>query len=254
MIQFDRVTKSFNGKTVIDDLSFTIKKGELFTIIGPSGTGKSVSLKLISNLISPTTGRIIVDGDDISSASDAQLAAIRRKIGYLFQNGALLGWMTLAENITLPLREREHLSDAEIDERLAKALEWVELEGHGDKYPSEISGGMVKRAGFARAVIEGPQILLFDEPTSGLDPVMSRTIDSLIAKINRRLGVTCVVVTHDLSGALRYADRIALLSKGRFAEVAAPAEFVKSQAPEAINFLKAQFITEKGVEHGSEQN
>lgn len=253
MIQFDHVSKSFSGKTVIDDLSFNVKKGELFTIIGPSGTGKSVTLKLISHLIAPTSGRVIVDGEDISEASDAQLTAIRRKIGYLFQNGALLGWMTLAENITLPLREREHLSDAEINDRLAKALEWVELEGHSDKYPSEVSGGMLKRAGFARAVIEGPQILLFDEPTSGLDPVMSRTIDSLISKINRKLGVTCVVVTHDLSGALRYADRIALLSKGRFAEVATPADFVKSQVPEAVNFLKAQFIIEKGVEHGPEQ-
>ncbi len=239
-IAFTEVGKTFGQRRVIDGLSLTVYKGERFVIIGPSGTGKSVTLKLMSGQLSATEGRIEVLGEGVADLDSKQLAKLRRRMGYLFQSGALLGWKTLAENVALPLRERERLPEAEIGERVRKALEEVGLGEAGDRYPSEVSGGMVKRAAFARAIIEDPEVLLFDEPTSGLDPVMSRTIDRLIVQINETHGAACVVVTHDLAGALRYADRIGFLKDGRFLEIGTPSEILKSSHPEVQAFLSAQ--------------
>ena len=156
--------------------------------------------------------------------------------------------MTVADNIALPLREKTRLSEKEIDARVAEALRMVGLESDGDKFPNEISGGMQKRAGFARAIVRRPEIVLYDEPTSGLDPITSRTIDRLILKLNADLGITSVVVTHDLQGALLIADRIAMLTGGRFVEVSAPKAFVATDQPEVRGFLDAQFISKKGLE------
>ncbi len=239
-IVFEDVVKAFGARRVLDGLGFAVQKGELFVIIGPSGTGKSVTLKLMAGLLRPTAGSVRVLGQDVASLSAEGLSTLRRRMGFLFQSGALLGWKTLAENVALPLAERDRLPKAEIGRRVRAALEEVGLGDAGGLYPAEVSGGMVKRAAFARAIIEDPEVLLFDEPTSGLDPVMSRTVDYLIAQINRSRGAACVVVTHDLAGALRYADRIAFLKDGRFLEVAAPAAIVRSGVPEVRAFLAAQ--------------
>ncbi len=241
-IAFENVTKAFGSRKVIDGQTFEVRRGELFVIIGPSGTGKSVTLKLASGQLSATSGTIKVLGQNLAELNSTRLAKLRRKMGYLFQSGALLGWKTLAENVALPLMERDRLPAAEIAKRVKAALEEVGLGESGDLYPAEVSGGMVKRAAFARAIIEEPEVLLFDEPTSGLDPVMSRTIDNLIAQINRAHGAACVVVTHDLAGALRYADRIGFLKGGRFLEVATPEAILKSTLPEVQAFLSAQAL------------
>ncbi len=239
-IAFEHVTKAFGPRKVIDDQNFEIRRGERFVILGPSGTGKSVTLKLASGQLAPTAGVVRVLGQDISELHSWELAKLRRKMGYLFQSGALLGWKTLAENVALPLAERDRLPDSTIRDRVQAALEEVGLGDAGELYPAEVSGGMVKRAAFARAIIEEPEVLLFDEPTSGLDPVMSRTIDNLIVQINETHRAACVVVTHDLAGALRYADRIGFLKGGRFLEVATPETLVHSTLPEVQAFLAAQ--------------
>ena len=176
---------------------------------------------------------------DISSCGDDELVKIRDRIGYLFQGGALLAWMTVAENVALPLEECTKLSDLEIAVRVRHALKAVELTAAADKYPAEISGGMQKRAGLARAVVRESDIVLYDEPTSGLDPVTSITINRLIRKLNRELGITSIVVTHDMQGALDIADRILLLKGGRVVECSTPAEFTQSTNPDVREFLAA---------------
>ncbi len=248
MIRFDHVTKRLGGRNVLDDLSFEIKKGEVFIIVGPSGTGKSVTLKHMVRLLTPTSGSVWIADTEVSAANGGTLEKVRERFGYLFQGGALLGWMTVADNIALPLREKTRLPEKEIDERVAEALRMVGLEADGDKFPNEISGGMQKRAGLARAIVRRPEIVLYDEPTSGLDPITSRTIDKLILKLNTDLGITSVVVTHDLQGALLIADRIAMLTGGRFVEVSAPKVFVATDQPDVRGFLDAQFISKKGLE------
>ena len=243
MIRFDHVTKMLGGREVLSDLTFEIRKGEVFTIVGSSGSGKSVTLKHIVRLLTPTSGAVWVGDTEVSAADGPALEKARERFGYLFQGGALLGWMDVYENVALPLREKTRLSAAAIDKRVREVLAMVELENDGGKLPSEISGGMQKRAGLARAIVRQPEIVLYDEPTSGLDPVTSRTIDRLIRKLNTELGITSVVVTHDLQGALMIADRIAMLAEGRFIEVDTPAAFVKTVQPKARAFLDAQFVS-----------
>ena len=239
LVKFENVTKRFGGEAVLDDLSFEVGKGEIFCVVGPSGTGKSVTLKHIVRLLKPTSGRVFVDGVDVAAADDGDLRKVRDMTGYLFQGGALLAWMTVAENVALPLRERTRCSEEEIARRVGAALEAVELSRAADKYPSEISGGMQKRAGLARAVVREPAIVLYDEPTSGLDPVTSNTINRLIKKLNRELGITSIVVTHDLMGACAIADRIMLLKDGKAQVILPPAEFLKSNNPAAAEFVAA---------------
>jgi phospholipid/cholesterol/gamma-HCH transport system ATP-binding protein len=247
MIQFKQVTKRLGGRNVLEELSFEIKKGEIFIIVGPSGTGKSVTLKHMVRLLTPTSGSVWIDETEISAANGSELDRVRERFGYLFQGGALLGWMSVADNIALPLREKTKASEDEIGQRVAEALRMVGLENDGDKFPSEISGGMQKRAGLARAIVRRPEIVLYDEPTSGLDPVTARTIDQLIRRLNEELGITSVVVTHDLQGALLIADRIAMLTNGRFVEASEPKVFVATDQPDVRGFLDAQFISKKGL-------
>lgn len=239
LIAFENVVKLFNGVAVLDGVTFTIEKGEVLAVVGPSGTGKSVTLKHLVRLLTPTSGRVLVDGIDVAECSSRELARIRSRIGYLFQGGALLAWMTVAENVALPLRECTNLSDSEIDKRVAAALESVELTAAADKYPAQISGGMQKRAGLARAIVRESDVVLYDEPTSGLDPVTSVTINRLIKKLNKELGITSVVVTHDLQGALAIADRLLLLKNGKVVECSTPEAFLASDKPAVKEFLAA---------------
>jgi phospholipid/cholesterol/gamma-HCH transport system ATP-binding protein len=244
MIEFKNVTKVLSGKPVLNDLSFTIERGETFCIVGASGAGKSVTLKHMVRLMTPDDGRVIIGEDEISSAEGRELGRIRNRFGYLFQSAALLAWLSVAENVALPLREKHALSEEEILGRVNETLKMVELDNDGAKLPSEISGGMRKRAGLARAIVENPEIVLYDEPTSGLDPVTSRTIDRLIGRLRSELGVTSVVVTHDLHSALAIGTRIAMLHHGRVAALAAPDAFIKSENKEVQRFLAAQYITQ----------
>lgn len=246
MIRFEHVTKRFGSKTVLDDVSFEVKKGEIFFIVGPSGTGKSVSLKHMVRLLTPDDGRVLVAGEDISHAPDSDLERIRERFGYLFQGGALLAWLSVADNVALPLREKTTLDEDEIAQKVARTLELVEMGRDGDKMPSEISGGMQKRAGLARAIVRDPEIVLYDEPTSGLDPVMSRHIDRLMLDLNLKLGVTSIVVTHDLNSALSIGHRIAMLKGGHIVELSTPAEFRESTNPDVREFMDAQFKVESG--------
>ncbi|MBO4287834.1 MAG: ABC transporter ATP-binding protein [Kiritimatiellae bacterium] len=242
MIRFEHVTKTFGDQNVLDDLSFEIRKGEIFHIVGTSGAGKSVTLKHMVRLLSPTSGSVWLGDREISAADGRGLEEIREHFGYLFQSAALLGWMTVGENIALPLREKTKLSEDEIEEKVQTALKMVGLEDAGEKYPSEISGGMQKRAGLARAIVRNPEIVLYDEPTSGLDPVTSRAIDRLIRDLNERLGITSVVVTHDLYSSFLTATRIAMLSRGKFIEIGTPEQFAASTQPEVRGFLDAQGV------------
>ena len=239
VIQFEDVVKKFNGAAVLDGLTFDVRKGEVLCVVGPSGTGKSVTLKHLVRLLTPTAGRVLVDGTDVAACSDRELARIRSRIGYLFQGGALLAWMTVAENVALPLEECTDLSADEIARRVDDALAAVELSAAAEKYPAEISGGMQKRAGLARAIVRDADIVLYDEPTSGLDPVTSVTINGLIRRLNRTHGITSVVVTHDLQGALAIADRILLLKGGRAVACATPGDFVKLENRDVREFLAA---------------
>ena len=247
MIRFEHVTKTLSGRAVLNDLSFEIKKGEVFIIVGPSGTGKSVTLKHIVRLMAPDSGEVFIGDDEISTLSGRALEKTRERFGFLFQSGALLGWLSVFDNVALPLREKTRMTEDEIAERVNTVLGLVELGEDGDKFPDEISGGMQKRAGLARAVIRSPEIVLYDEPTSGLDPMTARTIDKLIRKLSDQLGITSVVVSHDLQGSLLIGDRIAMLKNGRFLEVSPPKVFVASDQPDVRGFLDAQFIPKTGV-------
>ena len=225
MIRFENVHKSFDGVKVLDGVSFDVADGEVLAVVGPSGTGKSVMLKHIVGLLSPDEGVVSVkDG---------------ARIGYLFQGGALLAWLTVRENVALPLKETTRLSESEIDKCVEEALRAVGMEDAADRYPAEISGGMVKRAGLARAIVRKADAVLYDEPTSGLDPVTARTIHRLIRKLNAERGITSLVVTHDLAGACSFADRILMLKDGRVVLTAGPDEFMASEIPEVRELISA---------------
>ena len=224
MIEFRNVVKRFGEAAVLDGLTFDVEKGEILAVVGPSGTGKSVTLKHVVGLLEPDAG-------EVSVATD--------RIGYLFQSGALLAWKTVWENVALPLVETTRLKADEIERRVAAALAAVGLADDAAKYPAEISGGMQKRAGLARAIVCEAEVILYDEPTSGLDPVTSAQITRLIRDVNRTRGVTSVVVTHDLGSAFRIASRILLVKDGRAVVCLTPDEFRRSENPEARAFLAA---------------
>ena len=246
MIRFENVVKILGARRVLDGVNLHVQRGETLVIVGPSGTGKSVTLKHMVRLMTPDEGRVLVGDQVVSDAAGQKLSAIRDKFGVLFQGGALLEWLTVAENVALPLREKTTMDEDEIQKQVLEKLAMVGLEKDLEKFPSEISGGMRKRVGLARAIVMKPEIILYDEPTSGLDPVSSRMIDRLIEDLRKELGVTSVVVTHDLHSALSIGTRIAMLSDGKIVELADPEAFVKSQREEVQQFLEAQFITVRG--------
>ena len=245
MIEFRNVSKTLGGRRVLDGLSFHVKEGETFIIVGPSGTGKSVTLSHIIGLMQPDSGDVIVDGMHVERMHRRELEALRSGTGMLFQGGALLNWMNIYDNVALPLRERYSYTEEQIRGKVMEMLAFLELEDSMYKMPGEISGGMVKRAGLARAVVCNPKIMLYDEPTSGLDPVMSRKIDGLIDTLKSKYRMTSVVVTHDLVSALNIGDTVAMLYDGSMIECGAPADFMKSENPLVREFISAQFHTRK---------
>ena len=246
MIRFENITKVLGRKTVLDNVSFEVGEGETFVIVGLSGAGKSVTLKHMIRLMQPDVGNVVIDGDPINHLSRAALQRVRTKFGVLFQSAALLQWMTVKDNVALPLREHTHKDEEEIEKLVAEKLHLLNLTEATDQFPADLSGGMQKRAGLARAIIMNPQIVLYDEPTSGLDPVTSRRIDDLIVNMRKELGITSVVVTHDLHSALTIGSRIMMLHGGKIVENATPEEFIRSKDPTVQSFLESQYITKKG--------
>lgn len=246
MIRFEQVTKVLGGRAVLDQIDFEIGEGETFVIVGLSGAGKSVTLKHMIRLMRPDSGRVLIDGELINDLERSALYTVRKKFGMLFQSTALLQWLSVFDNVALPLRERTKTSEEEIKRRVMEKLELLQLADAVDKRPADLSGGMQKRVGLARAIIMEPKIVLYDEPTSGLDPVTSRHIDDLIIDMQKKLGITSVVVTHDLHSALAIGSRIMMLHRGNIVENASPEDFIRSKDPTVQSFLESQYITKKG--------
>jgi phospholipid/cholesterol/gamma-HCH transport system ATP-binding protein len=239
VVEFLGVDKTFGDNVIYEGLDLRVEKGEVLTILGASGSGKSVMLKMMLGLIPWDAGRVIVLGDDITDRRDAELLPVRRRLGMVFQNAALFDSLTVYENLAYPLIERGMKDETTISGRVAKALAMVDLPGTEDMMPADLSGGMRKRVGLARAVVQSPEVLLFDEPTTGLDPINVRRIDELILSLRREFGLTSIVVTHDLPSAYLLSDRIAMLARKRIVEIAPLAAFKRSSVPEVRAFLDA---------------
>ena len=241
MIRARGVSFAFPGRPVLEDLTIDIEESLTTVIVGRSGIGKSVLLKCITGLLRPQAGSITIDGDEVVGASKPQILAIRRRIGMLFQEGALFDSMSVYENVAFPLREHTRLTEAEIRQRVAEKLALVDLHGIEEKYPADLSGGMRKRVGLARAIVRDPKIVLYDEPTTGLDPITTDYVDDMILTAKKKLGVTSVVISHDVASAFKVADRIAFLSDGKIVEHAPPAELRRSTHPVVQRFLSTWF-------------
>jgi phospholipid/cholesterol/gamma-HCH transport system ATP-binding protein len=243
MILLEGVRKRFGEQVVLDGVDFTVREGETVALLGPSGVGKSVLLKHIIGLIRPDAGRVEVDGLDVGRLSRRELSRLRSGIGYVFQNGALFDSVNVFENIRLGITDEGKYKDQEYcRERVARSLRLVNLSPDvAHKFPAELSGGMRKRVGIARAIAGTPKYLLYDEPTSGLDPVNADIIDDLVKQLDNELGVTSVMVTHDVRGAFRVADRLALLSEGRIVLHGSQQEFLDSNNEKVRAFLERDF-------------
>jgi phospholipid/cholesterol/gamma-HCH transport system ATP-binding protein len=243
MILLRDVHKRFGSQVVLDGVNLDVQEGETLALLGPSGTGKSVLLKHIIGLIHPDSGVVMVDDEDVGRLRRKELAALRSRIGYVFQNGALFDSMSVFENVRLGITDEDKFRDEDYArERVAGCLKLVNLAPDVmAKFPAELSGGMRKRVGIARAIAGSPKYLLYDEPTSGLDPVNADVIDSLVKRLDNELGVTSVMVTHDVRGAFRTADRLALLTGGRIVQQGTQEEFLKSNNPKVQEFLERDF-------------
>jgi len=243
VIELHDVRKRFGQQVVLDGVDFVVEDGQTVALLGPSGTGKSVLLKHIVGLIRQDSGSVIVDGKDVARLGREGLRLLRSTIGYVFQNGALFDSMTVYENVRLGITDEDQFRDrAYCEERVARCLQLVNLTPETSaKYPAQLSGGMRKRVGISRAIAGTPKYLLYDEPTSGLDPVNADIIDDLVKSLAGELGVTSVMVTHDVRGAFRVADRLALLTSGRIVQQGTPAEFKQSTVPEVREFLERDF-------------
>jgi phospholipid/cholesterol/gamma-HCH transport system ATP-binding protein len=237
MIKLVDLHKSFGKQKVLDGLDIDIEDGKTTVIIGRSGGGKSVLLKHMIGLLRPERGQILIDGTDITKLNDRALNEIRKKFGMLFQEAALFDSMTVGENVAFPLREHTTMKEKEIRETVADRLRSVGLTGVEEKMPSELSGGMRKRVGLARAIALRPQIVLFDEPTTGLDPVMTEAINRLIIDTQKNLNLTCVVISHDVRSIFEIGHRIAMLYEGKIIENGTPEELRASRNPVTLQFL-----------------
>lgn len=237
MIKIEDLHKSFNGNAVLKGISLEISKGEVIALIGGSGEGKSVLLKHVAGLMKPDHGRVLVDGNDIASSRGKYLNALRAKLGFLFQGGALFDSMTVFDNVAFPLKEKTRIAKREIRGRVLQELSNVGLTGSEDKFPSQVSGGMVKRAALARALVVDPEIMLFDEPTTGLDPLIGLSILKLINSIRRERGFTGIIVTHEVPRVFDIVDRVAFLKDGKIFDYNKPEKFMSSTKPEVKEFL-----------------
>jgi phospholipid/cholesterol/gamma-HCH transport system ATP-binding protein len=237
MIEVRDLSKRFGTHSILDGVNLRIEKGESVVIIGRSGGGKSVLLKHLIGLLKPDAGQVLIEGENIVPMNERQLLRVRRKFGMLFQSAALFDSMNVAENVGFAFRRERSLPKEKIREKVAEMLEMVDLPGTEDKSPSELSGGMRKRVGLARAIIYQPQIVLYDEPTTGLDPIVSDSIDKLILRVRDRLDVTTVVVTHDMRSARRLGQRIMMLHNQRIYATGTPDEIFSSQDPVVRQFI-----------------
>jgi phospholipid/cholesterol/gamma-HCH transport system ATP-binding protein len=238
MIEVRDLKRRFGTHPILDGVSFRIEKGESVVIIGRSGGGKSVLLKHLIGLLKPDTGQVLIEGEDIVPMNERELLRVRRKFGMLFQSAALFDSMTVAENVAFAFRRDRSLPEKEVRRKVAEVLEMVDLPGTEDINPSELSGGMRKRVGLARAIIYQPQIVLYDEPTTGLDPIVSDSIDRLILRVRDRLDVTTVVVTHDMRSTRRLGQRILMLHNQRIYATGTPDEIFNSQDPVVRRFVE----------------
>jgi phospholipid/cholesterol/gamma-HCH transport system ATP-binding protein len=240
MIEISGLQKSFNGKQVLDGVDLEIKAGETMVIIGASGCGKSVLLRHIIGLLRPDRGAVRVDGVDITRIRKEELYALRRRFGMLFQGSALFDSLTVEDNVSLGLRQHTRLSKEEIRARVDDKLGMVGMAGTGHLMPAELSGGMRKRVGLARALAMDPQYVLYDEPTTGLDPITADRINDLMADLQKKLGLTSVVVTHDMVSAARVADRMAMLHQGRIIFCGTPEQIKKSPDERIQRFIRGE--------------
>ncbi len=237
VITLQRIHKAFDGNEVLRGLDLEVSRGETFSILGGSGSGKSVTVKLMIGLLKPDAGRLLVRGRDVTELPEKDWIAVRVDFGMVFQGSALFDSLSILDNVAYPLREHTTLDEDAIRARVAEKLALVGLEGIEDKLPDELSGGMKKRVAVARAVAMDPEIILYDEPTTGLDPANSRRIGQLIVSLRERLGVTSVVVTHDLTLCFSVSDRVGLLDEGRLVQVDRPEVLRREPGPEAREFL-----------------
>ena len=240
MIEVSKVRKSFGDQVVLQSISFSVEAGESVAIIGRSGTGKSVLIKHLVGLLSPDEGAVRVEGQDLVGMSERQMLSVRQKFGMLFQGAALFDSMNVHENIAFPLRRSGVTDGAEINRRVEEVLGLVELPGVGGKMPSELSGGMQKRVGLARAIVHRPQIILYDEPTTGLDPVVADSIDQLMMRVRDQYSVTSIVITHDMRCARRMGQRIIYLREGQVYLDAPAEEVFNSEDPQISRFIRGE--------------
>lgn len=238
MIKIVDLHKSFDGHAVLNGVHLEIPKGKVTVILGPSGTGKTVLMRHLIGLTRPDWGHVYLEGVEINTLSEQKLNEIRKRFGMLFQSGALFDSLTVAENVAFPLLEHTSLSPREVDEKVRMKLKLVGLEGAGPKMPAELSGGMRKRVGLARAIALEPEIILYDEPTTGLDPLTTETINQLILDMQRKLAITSVIISHDIESTFAVADRVAMLHDGKILDQGTPEEFRRSSSPFIQEFLQ----------------
>lgn len=236
---FDEIYKSFDGREVLRGLTLLVREGEALVILGGSGTGKTVALKHMVGLIHPDKGRVYVNGRDVTDYTEAEFMPVRKKIGFLFQGGALFDSMSVFENVAFPLREHTQLSEDEIIDKVKGKLKLVGLEGVDWMMPDKLSGGMRRRVALARAIILEPKALLYDEPTTGLDPITTKWVSTLMRNIHENLKITSIIVTHNIQSALNVADRIAFLYRGRIKFVGTPEEILNCGDHMVQEFLRS---------------
>ena len=240
IIEFQQINMAFDKKEILNDVSFAVQKGETLAVIGPSGSGKSTILRLLIGLLEPTGGKILINGQDVSLFDEDHWNSLRQKMGMVFQYSALFDFLSVGENVAFGLRQHTELSEAGIQKVVAERLEQVGLPDTQAAYPAELSGGMKKRVSLARATALQPEIVLYDEPTAGLDPIMSENINDLIVKTRETMGVTSILVTHDMHSVFKVADRIALLYETRIAAIGSVEEMGNNPHPVLQKFINGQ--------------
>ena len=240
VVEVDNIVRKFGDRAVIDHLSLTVERGETLVIMGGSGCGKSTLLRHIVGVMKPDSGSVKIFGEDITRMNDREIVAVRRRFGMLFQSGALLASLTVGENVALPLVQHTELSPEEIDQIVRQKLQNVGLAGFENLKPAEISGGMKKRVGLARALALDPELLFSDEPTSGLDPIMTAVVDKLTVQLTQGSGMTAIVVTHDMTSAFRIASRMIMLDHGKIIAQGTPEEIRASPIPEVQQFINGE--------------